>query len=173
MAREKEVTLITGGCRSGKSTFALQLAQEWEAKTFIATAEPLDEEIRARIQRHRASRGSGYETIEEPRYLDRALKSVTRGVCVIDCLTGWVGNLMKYRGDPEDESYPEIDALIEALRMPPCEVILVTHELGMGMVPGGYSERKYRDVGGRMNQRIAALSQAAYLCVSGLPVRLK
>ena len=167
------VILVTGGCRSGKSTFALKLAQEWEQKTFIATAEPRDSEIRARIKRHQESRGDEYETIEEPRYLDRALKSVTRGVCVIDCLTGWVGNLMRYRGDPEDESYPEIDALIEVLRRPPCEVILVTHELGMGMVPGKYSERKYRDVVGRMNQRIAAISQAAYLCVSGLPLKLK
>ena len=143
------VILVTGGCRSGKSTLALKLAQEWEKKTFIATAEPLDDEIRARIKRHRESRGDEYETIEEPRYLDRALKSVTRGVCIIDCLTGWVGNLMRYHGDPEDESYPEIDAFIETLRWPPCEVILVTHELGMGMVPGEYSERKYRDVVGR------------------------
>lgn len=169
------ITLITGGGRSGKSTHALSLARGYrEKKAFIATAEAFDDEMRERIGKHRQERGDAFVTVEEPLDPARALKSLPGdiAVAVVDCLTVWLGNLMHHRG-ARDERYPEMDSLMDILSNPPCDLILVTNEVGMGIVPHNDMARRFRDLAGRVNQEAAALADDVVLMVCGIPVRVK
>ncbi len=169
-----QVTLVTGGGRSGKSNHALQLAEPYARRAFIATAEPLDDEMRRRIARHRTERGDGFLTVEESLDLAGAIRSLPADVAiaVVDCLTVWLGNLAHYHGACSDE-LPELVALLGVLTGPPCDLILVTNEVGMGIVPANEAARKFRDVLGRLNQEVAALADEVILMVSGVPVALK
>jgi len=169
------VTLLTGGARSGKSRRALELARARHGgKVFIATAEVTDDEMRERIDRHQGERGADFATIEEPVDLARAVKGLTveTGVAVIDCMTVWLGNLM-HRHGLEADDYPEVAAFLEALESPPCDILVVTNELGMGTVPANAMARKFRDIAGRLNQTLAARADRVLLMVSGLPLALK
>jgi len=169
-----KTTLVTGGGRSGKSRHALELALPREAKAFIATAQALDDEMRARIEKHRADRGGEFLTVEEPFDLARALGSLPKGidVAVIDCLTVWLGNLV-HRHEGKQGAFPEVPALAEALRDPPCDVIVVTNEVGMGIVPANEVARRFRDLAGTVNQAVAALADEVVLMVSGVPLVVK
>ncbi len=168
-----QVTLVTGGCRSGKSAFALSLCQPYGCRYFIATAQALDEEMKDRIARHRSERGDRFITIEAPLDLAGALQGLPpQAVALVDCLTLWVANVMA-TGPGSGENYPHFDQLISALQNPPCHVVVVTNEVGMGIVPADAMTRKYRDLVGRLNQRVAAVASAVYLCACGLPLRLK
>lgn len=169
------ITLITGGGRSGKSTHALSLAREYAGKrVFIATAEVFDNEMRERVRRHRQERGDAFLTVEEPIDPARVLRSLPGdiSVAVVDCLTVWLGNLMHHRGG-RDERYPEVDALMDILGYPPCEVILVTNEVGMGIIPHNDMARQFRDLAGRVNQETAALADRVIFMVCGIPVTVK
>jgi adenosylcobinamide kinase/adenosylcobinamide-phosphate guanylyltransferase len=170
------VYFVTGGARSGKSSFALQLAAPYLKRLFLATAEPFDEEMQRRISKHREERAEQFTTIEEPLYLDRALKTLPAGtdVVLVDCLTVWTGNLMHYaesRGEAEIET--RIECFLDALRHPPCDMIIVSNEVGMGIVPENAMARTFRDIAGIVNQRVASLATEAWLLCSGLPIRLK
>jgi adenosylcobinamide kinase/adenosylcobinamide-phosphate guanylyltransferase len=170
----KRITLITGGSRSGKSKIALHLAAPYENKAFIATAEPIDAEMLARIERHRRERDSSYLTVEEPLNLDIALKSLPKEseVAVLDCLTVWLGNLF-YREKIIDGVCPEITAFLDILDSPPCHLILVTNEIGMGVIPADSTTRHFRDLAGALNQQLAERAHEVILSVSGISLRIK
>jgi adenosylcobinamide kinase/adenosylcobinamide-phosphate guanylyltransferase len=170
----KNIILITGGGRSGKSRHALGLAKPYKHKAFIATAEAFDDEMRLRIANHKKERGPEFFTVEEPVDLAGAIRRLpaSTDVVVIDCLTIWLCNLMcKIEG--EHETYEPIEALLQLLRDPPCDVIMVTNEVGMGIIPMEKFTRRYRDLAGMLNQRIASIASRVILMVSGLPLVLK
>ena len=171
----RDVTLVLGGVRSGKSRYALQLASQVERVTFLATAERRDdEEMKRKIDRHRAERPEHWATIEEPLELAAAIKAV-RGcdLLLIDCLTLFAGKILDVHGDNPEALYKNIDALSVILKEPPCSVVLVSNEVGSGVVPAFEMGRRYRDLLGEINQRVAALADRVVLMVAGLPLALK
>jgi adenosylcobinamide kinase/adenosylcobinamide-phosphate guanylyltransferase len=170
------VTLITGGARSGKSTHALALAQQAPGtkRFFIATAEALDDEMRERIARHRASRAVDFVTIEEPIALAGALAALAgrADVVVVDCLTLWVSNLLI-----ADRSDADILAaarsLTAAMADAPFASFVVTDEVGAGIVPENAIARRFRDLLGWANQALAQSAERVLLMVAGYPLRVK
>jgi len=169
-----KITLVTGGARSGKSRYALDMARPLRRKTFIATAVAFDDEMRQRITRHRSERPLDFQTVEEPEDLARALRALPPDleIALIDCLTVWVGNLM-HRHPECGEEFPQIPAFLAALREVPCPVVVVTNEVGMGVVPENALARRFRDVAGRLNAAVAEIADTVVLLVSGLPVVIK
>ncbi len=166
--------LILGGARSGKSRLALTLAGRDLPRAFVATAEPGDEEMAARIRKHQEDRDPAWETQEIPIDVSGWLK--THGAAyktvVIDCLTLWLLNLLG-SGIQASQVPAYTDELMQSARMVPGTVVLVSNEVGLGIVPGDAVTRQFRDLAGAMNQRVAAAVDAVHLCVSGLPVQLK
>lgn len=162
-----EITLILGGARSGKSARALALAAP--PRAFIATAEAGDGEMAERIARHKAERGEDWALIEAPLDLPAALAEAEGRTALVDCLTLWLSNLMAAGREPEAETARLIAALREA-RGP---VILVSNEIGLGLVPMEPLSRRFRDEQGRLNQRIAAAADRVEFVAAGLPLRLK
>lgn len=164
------VILVLGGARSGKSRFAEGLARgSGDAKTYIATAEPFDDEMRQRIARHRQQRAEdGWTTIEAP--LDPpAVISAAQGVVLLDCVTVWLGNLMHHDKDIR----AAVNDLSAALRESAARVILVSNEVGLSIVPENAMARRFRDEQGLANQRLAELADEVYLVAAGLPLKLK
>ena len=171
----KEITFVTGGGRSGKSRYALSLAQSYQGKrVFVATSEPFDDEMRMRIRKHREERRDSFITIEAPLDPGGALASLSSGVevVVIDCLTVWLGNLM-YRQETLVSDAPEILKFIGMLDNPPCDLIVVSNEVGMGIIPENAMARRFRDLAGALNQRVAEHADRVILMVSGIPVFVK
>jgi len=170
----KKITLITGGARSGKSALAVEMARKYGHRVFIATAEPFDVEMEDRISRHRAERGDLFTTIEEPLDPAAALARLPEGtqIVVIDCMTVWLGNLMHHMGD-DTEIYPRIKRFLAALKSPLCGIIIVTNEVGLGLIPADPFSRRYRDLAGRLNQEIAKIADEVFLVACGIPVRIK
>ena len=170
------IVLVLGGVRSGKSRYAQQLAERSSRVAFIATAERRDdEEMRRKIDRHRAERPAHWITVEEPLELGRAVQSMEH-VCdaiLIDCLTLFSSNLLEACGDDAVSLQAHIDDLCEALTASPCEVILVSNEVGSGVVPAYALGRRFRDLVGEMNQRVAAVADTVLLMIAGLPLPLK
>jgi adenosylcobinamide kinase / adenosylcobinamide-phosphate guanylyltransferase len=169
------VTLIGGGARSGKSAFALSLAMRHAGpRAFVATAEAFDDEMRARITRHIAERASRFETVEAPRALEDAVGRL-RGraqVVVIDCLTLWLSNLL-LAGEPSSAIEARVEVLGSMLRDAPFESIVVTNEVGMGIVPESELGRRFRDVAGRAHQALARRAGHLYLATLGVVMRLR
>ncbi|MEM9667427.1 MAG: bifunctional adenosylcobinamide kinase/adenosylcobinamide-phosphate guanylyltransferase [Pseudomonadota bacterium] len=164
--------LILGGARSGKSRRALSLAEELGAKrVFIATAEAFDEEMATRIARHKDERGVGWTTHEAPLDLVETLKKIGEesDVCLVDCLTLWLSNLMHHEHDVESET-ARLCATISAFPVP---IILVSNELGLGLVPETALGRAFRDAQGRLNQAVAASCERVEFVAAGLPLILK
>ena len=170
------VTLVLGGVRSGKSRLAQQIAEHAERVTFIATAERRDDhEMHAKIARHRSERPSGWITIEEPIQLAHAIREAgaESDVVLIDCLTLFASNLLEaYEEDP-DGLETQIDDLLLALSQSPCSVVLVSNEVGSGVVPAYELGRRFRDLVGEINQRVASIAGTVLLMVAGLPFPLK
>jgi adenosylcobinamide kinase/adenosylcobinamide-phosphate guanylyltransferase len=169
------LTLITGGCRSGKSTHAIKLASASRAsrKFFIATAQALDDEMRARIAHHRQLRPTEFQTIEEPQKLGAALQSLCgcADVVVVDCLTLWVSNLLQEYHD--EAILAEADRLSSLLVQTPFSTIVVTDEVGWGVVPDNPVARRFRDLLGWTNQTVAGVADEVILMAAGYPLRLK
>ncbi len=165
----KTLTFILGGARSGKSrraeTLVTALPPPW---TYIATAEAFDAEMEARIAEHRARRAEGWVTLDAPRDLPAALARA-RAPVLVDCLTLWLSNLMLAEADLAAAQA----ALEDALRAHPGPVVLVSNEVGGGIVPATSLGRRFRDAQGVLNQRMAALADHVELVVAGLPLRLK
>lgn len=166
------VTLVLGGARSGKSAFAEGLVLESGfAPVYLATAEAGDAEMEARIAKHRTRRGKNWESREEALELLPAIQSSSRsGVAVlVDCLTLWLSNLLGAGRDPEAEG----DRLAAGLAGLPGPLVLVSNEVGQGVVPVNALARRFVDEAGRLHQKIAAQADEVYFCVAGLPQRIK
>ena len=171
-----EVTLITGGARSGKSSFALDLALKgYSQRTFIATAVAVDEEMKERIVLHQRQRGDAFQNVEEPIRLSDAILSASgqSEVAVVDCLTVWLGNLYHHYNEGEASILADITGLLTALDKTACDLILVTNEVGWGIVPERPLGRVFRDMAGFMNRQVAQRAQHVYLLCCGIPLALK
>ena len=170
------VTFVLGGCRSGKSGFALQTADAIPAdrRVFIATSMPLDDEMKARVARHRAERGAGWTTVEAPLALAEAIAENARNgsVILVDCLTLWISNLLLSTGVPAAVE-ARIPRLIETLAQAACPVVLVSNEVGAGIVPENKLARQFRDLAGTANQAVAAAANRVVWVVAGIPVTIK
>lgn len=169
------MTLILGGARSGKSAFAQRLATNARSVLFVATAEARDEDMRSRIEAHRRSRPTTWETLEEPLNLDATVPRAVGGreLVLVDCLTLWVSNLLLQ--DSEGSGHPiekRAQALIASYRQGQASWIVVSNEVGLGVVPPTALGGRYRDVLGRVNQEFAAAADQVYLMVAGLAVDL-
>jgi adenosylcobinamide kinase/adenosylcobinamide-phosphate guanylyltransferase len=164
------IHLVIGGARSGKSTYAERQARESGlAVTYIATSEVRDAEMAERIAHHRNRRPPEWRTVEEPLLLADTLRRVAAAdTCVmVDCLTLWLTNALL--GEREEE----IEKLLAALPALPGTILLVSNEVGWGIVPENPLARRFRDEQGRLNQRVAAIADEVTLVAAGLPLRLK
>jgi adenosylcobinamide kinase/adenosylcobinamide-phosphate guanylyltransferase len=164
--------LILGGARSGKSAYAQALAEAHALeRLYLAPATPGDEEMAARIARHQAERGKDWTTLEEPLEVASALlaRAQVGRVVVVDCLTLWLSNLMLAGRDPG----PDVSALADAIRALAGPAILVSNEVGMGIVPEHRLGREFRDWQGRVNREIGAACDAVIFVAAGLPLQLK
>lgn len=163
--------LILGGARSGKTRRALALAGEMPRPVYVATAEGRDDEMRARIARHRAERGPRWRTVEEPLDLAAIIRNEADAETglLVDCLTLWLSNVMERRLGVEAET----DRLCGAIAGLPGRLVLVSNEVGLGLVPETPLGRAFRDAQGRLNQAIAAHVGTVEFVAAGLPLRLK
>ena len=158
-------TLVTGGVKSGKSRRALELALSFAPdKWFLATATPFDDEMRDRIERHKAERASAFSTIEEPVRIDAEIRSRM----IVDCIPMWLNNL--FFSDREGEWESILERFIERL---PDDVVIVTNEIGMGVIPADPLSRRYGIALGIANARLAAAVDRVELMVAGIPLRVK
>jgi adenosylcobinamide kinase / adenosylcobinamide-phosphate guanylyltransferase len=168
--------LVLGGVRSGKSSLALDMCNKMDGKRyFLATAQAFDEEMEYRIRRHQQERGNGWTTVEES--IDIAQKimelDLNNTIILVDCLTLWLSNLyMKYESDT-DTVYKEIDKLVKSLSDIKGRVVIVSNEVGMGIVPENRLARMYRDASGTMNRKIAGTAQKVVITFAGIPMVLK
>ncbi|HEX4577281.1 MAG TPA: bifunctional adenosylcobinamide kinase/adenosylcobinamide-phosphate guanylyltransferase [Edaphobacter sp.] len=169
------VTLVLGGVRSGKSRYAQQLAAQSGRVVFVATAKISDDEMRAKIERHRDDRPAEWLTVEEPLELPMVLRQheLDCDVIVVDCLTIFAANLLEAKGEDSCAIEGRIEELCEALRMARCSVVLVSNEVGSGVHPSHALGRRYRDLLGEINQRVARVADDVVLMVAGLPLALK
>jgi adenosylcobinamide kinase / adenosylcobinamide-phosphate guanylyltransferase len=166
------VTLVLGGARSGKSRYAEELIEAVaESGTYCATAQPLDAEMSARIEAHKARRGPFWRTVEEPLALAAviAAEAQRERPLLIDCVTLWLSNVLHAGRSLEDQTA----ALGAALRLAAGPVVLVANEIGMGLVPETPLGRRFRDAAGRLNQDMAMLADRVVFVAAGLPLVLK
>ncbi|MBN2712699.1 MAG: bifunctional adenosylcobinamide kinase/adenosylcobinamide-phosphate guanylyltransferase [Planctomycetes bacterium] len=175
------IILVTGGCRSGKSLYAQKVAEEFASdRCYIATCPVIDDEIGERVERHKADRaGRNWRTIEEQIDLSNAF-----GACqphesvLVDCLTLWVNNIM-YRAEQNSDHINEdgvrnmTERMLEAADVFPGQILFVTNEVGMGIVPSDENTRLYRDLVGRCNQTVAKKADEVVFMACGLPLKLK
>lgn len=173
---ENGCMLVLGGARSGKSRFALDLCNGLQKKRiFLATAQALDPEMKERIKRHQEGRGGEWITVEEPVNIVQQIRSFDSEdtVILLDCLTLWLNNLyMQY--DEDQQSFgKQIDNLLGQLSLIRGVIVIVSNEVGMGIVPGDRLSRRYRDDAGSANQRIAHLARKVVVVMAGIPLVLK
>lgn len=164
--------LVLGGARSGKSSFAQQAAEACRSKqVFVATAEALDEEMTARIQRHVSDRGETWSTVDAPLELVDAIQLNCRDECavLVDCLTLWLSNILHKNRDADTE----IGRLVAVVAKIDTPLILVSNEVGMGIVPATELGRRFRDAQGQLNKAIATVVDRVDFVAAGLPLRLK
>lgn len=172
---KKSVTFVLGGVRSGKSSFAVKFASRENSVSFLATARPSDPEMSAKIERHREERPNHWTTIEEPLDLASVLlrHDLRHSVLLIDCLTLFAANLLEAHGEDADAIDDAIAKFCDALRICQASLILVSNEVGSGIVPAYAAGRRFRDLLGKINQQVAALADTVVLMVAGLPLVLK
>ncbi len=173
----KRLTLILGGARSGKSSFAQTLAQKrgGDDVLFVATAQAHDDEMQARITHHRASRPTSWRTLESPREVARALATAPSAhVIVLDCVTLWTSNvLLADENNATARMMREVDELLAWYQSADTQLIIVSNEVGLGIVPDNALARAYRDLLGAVNQKIAKVADEVFLLVAGLPIEIK
>lgn len=170
-----KIIFILGGSRSGKSTYAITRAQKRKGKVaFIATCRPLDKEMRQRIQAHKTARPPHWDTFEEPFNLVSPLKKIGPRVStvVIDCLTLYLSNLL-LREDDEAAIEKNIDGILKRLKSARYTSFIVSNEVGLGIVPPNRLGRRFRDIAGKIHQKIAQHADEVVFMVSGLPAKLK
>ena len=169
MTTKESLTLVIGGARSGKSRYAEDMARPFTGKKiYLATAEAGDAEMTARIQHHRVRRGADWTTVEEPFALAGAIETYAAPgtFILVDCLTLWLTNLLLAGRNVEIES----DRLVDALQKAAASIVLVSNEVGQGIVPENALARTFRDEAGRLNQRMAEIAGRVVLVTAGLPL---
>jgi adenosylcobinamide kinase/adenosylcobinamide-phosphate guanylyltransferase len=171
----KPVTLVLGGVRSGKSRWAQEFAERFDHVAYVATARACDDEMRQKIRRHQEDRPKHWQTIEEPLELAQVLKdrAAEFDILLVDCLTVFVANLLEAAETDPASLETRTESLIETLRTTRVPVVLVSNEVGSGVVPAYPAGRKYRDALGELNQRVAAIADNVVLLVAGIPLALK
>ncbi len=171
-----KITFILGGARSGKSSYAVKLAENHKKKkvAFIATCEPRDDEMKERVNMHRKSRPAAWDTFVRTEDIAGLLENFRSkyDVIIIDCLTLLVSNYMVARRRMEYIAH-EIDVLLKALKKTKSKTVIVSNEAGLGIVPENKMARDFRDIAGRVNQMVAKNSNRVFFMVSGIPWRLK
>ncbi|MFP4445265.1 MAG: bifunctional adenosylcobinamide kinase/adenosylcobinamide-phosphate guanylyltransferase [Desulfosudaceae bacterium] len=172
----KETMLVTGGCRSGKSAYAQRAAEQMAVtdRYFLATCQPADEEMRQRVARHQQDRGEQWQTRECPLDIEPVLRDMEndQAVVLVDCLTLWMSNLLAVTEDPA-KIERRVAGLVEAVDQTVASVILVSNEVGCGIVPENRLARLYRDMVGLANQALARQVDHVAWMVSGMPVIVK
>lgn len=171
----RRIVLVLGGVRSGKSRYAQELATQGKRVAFVATAEARDDDMRQRIARHQQDRPANWTTFETPIALEDALEQCGErfDTILIDCLTVWTSNLLEREGENCDHVLAHADRLAKVLQEMACTVVLVSNEVGSGIVPENALARLYRDALGGMNQRIAAAADEVILLVAGCTLYIK
>ena len=172
---DKRLIFVTGGCRSGKSQFALDYAnRRFQNKLYLATCEALDEEMVRRIEHHQLRRGSDWQTVEEPIKIADAIKQHANDmeVILLDCMTLWLSNLLMRKKD-DREIMNELSRLVDTVSQGQTSFVFVSNEVGMGLVPTEPLGRRFRDLSGMTNQKIAEVAQTVVFMVSGIPIFLK
>ncbi|MDD2897345.1 MAG: bifunctional adenosylcobinamide kinase/adenosylcobinamide-phosphate guanylyltransferase [Desulfuromonadaceae bacterium] len=174
------IIFITGGARSGKSSYAEKRAREFGLQLgYLATAQTLDSEMDERVRRHRSRRGAEWNTIEEPIHLSQTLARLDGQfqAILVDCVTLWLSNLLfKYEdaGEHSEERIQEdVQRLKSTLHGMVTPVILVSNEVGMGIVPDNTLSRQFRDIAGTANQSLAGVADEVHVVISGIPLKLK
>lgn len=180
-----KIIFIVGGVRSGKSAFALKRAKIIEGRRlYIATAQPLDGEMEERINKHRKERGDDWDTVEEPISIVEVIKkSKNYGVVLLDCLTLWISNLMhkKLRLEEDGPATPGfkeelgkvVKDLLSTCKDSDASIIIVSNEVGLGIVPDNPLARRFCDIAGYVNQRVAEAADEVFFMVSGIPMKVK
>lgn len=170
---KNKIVFVIGGARSGKSAFTLKAASSiLGEKAYIATAEALDTEMEERIKKHKDQRGEDWTTFEEPLRLANAIEEISGrySVIIVDCLTLWLSNIMHGTLDVEGQ----IKDLVSKLTSHRSSVLyLVSNEVGMGIVPDSELARRFRDMAGMLNQRVAEIADEVYLVTAGIPLKIK
>jgi adenosylcobinamide kinase / adenosylcobinamide-phosphate guanylyltransferase len=170
MSRDRARTLVLGGAASGKSAFAERLADEWTSVVYVATADPIDAEMEAKIAAHRARRPEGWQTVEVPGCgLIDVLANLETDLIMVDSLTLYVARVLESAPDP----LGHLVAAVEALGRVNADLLVVSDEVGMGLVPETAQGRAFRDLLGQVNQRLAVISKNVYFVAAGLAMPLK
>ena len=174
---KKKIIFIIGGARSGKSSFAVSLAKKISDNVyFIATCNPQDKEMKKRVAIHKKDRPEKWKTIEEYYDISSALEKIQQeeinGIIIVDCLTLWISNLMmkKYK---EKDILKEAEKTIASAQKLSSSIIIVSTEVGVGIVPANKIAREFRDITGRLHQFIAGKSDEVYLMCAGIPIKIK
>jgi len=171
--------LILGGARSGKSSYALKLAESMTGeRLYLATAEALDKEMAERIKKHKKERGNNWTTIEEPiKVADVIKKSTGYDVILLDCITIWLSNLITNYGlritNLDSQIAKHITSLVSMCKKTKANIIVVSNEVGLGIVPDNPLARQFRDISGYANQKIAEAADEVYFVTAGIPVKIK
>jgi adenosylcobinamide kinase/adenosylcobinamide-phosphate guanylyltransferase len=175
-SHRNSVTLVLGGVRSGKSRFALEVASKAPSVTFVATARACDDEMRVKIERHRSERPGHWKTREEPLKLAEVIAETGGAydeLVLVDCLTLFAANLMEAYSQDRSALLAAIEELISALCNAKCRVVLVSNEVGSGIVPAYAAGRQFREVLGELNQQVAVIADHVILMIAGLPLPIK
>ncbi len=175
VSSSKTITLVLGGARSGKSHFAQDMVTGYGRVAFIATAEALDDEMRQRIARHREERPATWTTLEAPLAVEDAILQCSGNfdIVLVDCLTLWTSNLMAAEDSDRERIFVRAARLCDALRQSTSSVVLVSNEVGSGIVPENDAARLYRDLLGGVNQQVASVADRVLLLVAGYPLMVK
>ena len=170
-----KIIFILGGARSGKSSYAIRLAKEvGKQAAFIATCLPLDEEMKERINLHKKGRPSAWRTFEEPEDIAAVLMKIGANfkIVIIDCLTLWLSNLIS-AGLDDNAIEDRAGKIFKALKAMQCKSIIVSNEVGLGIIPSNPLARRFRDLAGRINQLAAGQADEVVLMQAGIPVKIK
>ncbi|TBR18864.1 bifunctional adenosylcobinamide kinase/adenosylcobinamide-phosphate guanylyltransferase [bacterium] len=169
-----KITFILGGARSGKSTYAINLAKKNKRVAFLATCQAFDREMAKRIKIHKSSRPDHWETFEEPCDIEKILAKIGNkfDLIVIDCLTLWVSNLMIKKLSHE-KILKKTETALNSIARINARVIIVSNEVGLGIVPNNKLARDFRDIAGKVNQIIASKSDKVFFMVAGIPMMIK
>ncbi len=164
--------LLTGGVKCGKSSKALEFALRYKKRAFLATGVPFDEEMVRRIERHKEERKDLFDTYEEPVKIYEVIEKIKNNydVIVIDCMTTWLGNLFYHFENDLERIQQEIEKFLNSLSG---KEIIITNEVGLGVIPADRVSRKYVDTLGILNSKLALLSDEVYLMISGIGVKIK